>query len=307
MREEREVISSAPLPQRLTSNPVFSAAVSSAVLLSALVALIAAFAPATVLIAALGVLLCVLIGMVLALWQRVRSVDAKPRLLQTLLNLARDPDVAELHARISDAMERVAEQTDPIYRRVALERLNAVAEQCSRMGQGLIEFTSTESWRVVYEELLRSPGLHLYRSVAHIESSQYWQDNPGQQSTKLNLELHDAGLVSVERIAIIADHLWPEDSLFPMPAVHAWLEEQHLHGIWLQLVRESALADEPKLIEDFGIYGNRAVGWQQSYLTGKTQRFVLSFDFDRLRKAEEAWKQLSVFSLPYRDLLDRTH
>ena len=195
----------------------------------------------------------------------------------------------------------------PDFRSLALQRLKSIIEQSALMGAATVEFPSTESWRVVYEELLRSPGLHLYRSVSYIETPHYWQDGPGQQSTRLNLELHDARVVSIERIAIIADHLWPDDSLFPMEPIHSWLDEQHRHGIWLRLLRESAVGADTELLNDFGIYGNRAVGMQLADPAGRTIRFILSFDFEKLRQAEDQWSRLAVYSISYKHLLDQKH
>ena len=175
------------------------------------------------------------------------------------------------------------------------------------MGDAKVEFSSTESWRVAYEEILRSPGLHLYRSVAHIESAHYWQDGPGQQSTQLNFELHDDGVVSIERTAIIADHLWPESDLFPCEPLHSWLEQHHRYGIWLRLVRESALENDLELCCDYGIYGSRAVGMQIADPSGRTIRFVLDFNTEKVQQVEASWSRLAVYATPYRDLLDRQH
>ena len=107
------------------------------------------------------------------------------------------------------------------------------------------------------------------------------------------------------RIAIIADHLWREGETFPVEPVHAWLDQQYRHGIWLRLVRESQLAGETDLVFDFGIYGTRAVGTQLADITGRTIRFDLTFDFEKVKRAEEVWKRLQVFSTSYSDLLDR--
>jgi hypothetical protein len=225
--------------------------------------------------------------------------------LETLLTLSADPQIAEVHTSMAESLQRIATKADPIYRKLALRQLSSLTEQCRRLADDSVEFPSTESWRVVYEELLRSPGLHHYRSVAHIESAHYWQEGPGQQSTLLNLELHDAGVINIERIAIIADHLWRDGETFPVEPVHAWLDQQYRHGIWLRLVRESQLAGETDLVFDFGIYGTRAVGTQLADMTGRTIRFDLSFDFEKVKRAEEVWKRLQVFSTSYSDLLDR--
>ena len=264
-------------------------------------------APQNVLAAYFAILLCLLITIGLTILYSLRATESQPRILKTLLDLSRDQEIATMHTALAEALERVANQKDPIFRSLAHQRLQSIIEQSSLMGAATIEFPSTESWRVVYEELLRSPGLHLYRSVSYIETPHYWQDGPGQQSTRLNLELHDARVVSIERIAIIADHLWPEDSLFPIEPIHSWLDVQHRHGIWLRLLRESDVGSESDLLNDFGIYGNRAVGMQLADPAGRTIRFVLSFDFEKLRQAELFWQRLAVYSVSYSQLLDQKH
>lgn len=268
---------------------------------------IALLAPAAVALALLAVLVSLSVGLSLAAFASIRSTGDQPKLLQLWLELARDRDVSKMQMLISEALSQIANRGDPIFRRVALQRLQSVGQQCQLLGEGTIEFSSTESWRIVYEELLRSPGLHLYRSVAYIESRQYWQDDPGRQSTMLNLELQDSGVVSIERTAIVADHLWDEGSLFPVDPIHSWLDQQHRHGIWIRLLRESAVGADTDLLGDFGIYGNRATGTQIADPTGKTVRFLLSFDFDKVVQAEQRWERLAVYARPYRDLLEQQH
>lgn len=250
-------------------------------------------------------LLIVLIALVVQLYQELFAVPAQPAPLETLLQLAQDREISALHADLAEALKRISAKPDPIFRRLALQSLQNMVDQTHRLAADTIEFSSTESWRVVYEELLRSPGLHLYRSVAYIETAHYWQDGPGQQSTQLNLQLHDAGTVNIERIAIIADFLWEKSARFPVEPIQTWLDQQYRHGIWLRLVRESQLAGESDLLSDFGIYGSRAVGMQLADAAGRTVRFELSFDFERVKRAEDIWKRLQVFSTSYRDLLDQ--
>lgn len=250
-------------------------------------------------------LLIVLIALVVQLYQELFAVPAQPAPLETLLQLAQDREISALHADLAEALKRISAKPDPIFRRLALQSLQNMVDQIHRLAADTIEFSSTESWRVVYEELLRSPGLHLYRSVAYIETAHYWQDGPGQQSTQLNLQLHDAGTVNIERIAIIADFLWAKSDRFPVEPIQTWLDQQYRHGIWLRLVRESQLAGESDLLSDFGIYGSRAVGMQLADAAGRTVRFELSFDFERVKRAEDIWKRLQVFSTSYRDLLDQ--
>ena len=272
--------------------------------LSALSILIGAFGSTRLLVVYACILVAILVGLVLRLHHLLRS-QQRPDLLQLLFDLSHDREIAEVHARVANALRRLTQQFDPIFRELALARLDAIAKDCHVLGNGIVTFVSTESWRVVYEQLLRSPGLHLYRSVSHIESAFYWQDGPGQQSTQLNLELHDSGVVSIERTAIIADHLWPPDATFPVEPIHQWLDQQHRHGIWLRLVRESALENDTDLLCDLGIYGSRGVGFQTADPAGRTIRFTLDFNFEKVQEAEVNWDRLALYAVSYADLLEQ--
>ena len=75
----------------------------------------------------------------------------------------------------------------------------------------------------------------------------------------------------------------------------------------MRLLRESNVGTESDLLNDFGIYGNRAVGMQLADPAGRTIRFVLSFDFEKLRQAEAQWSRLAVYSVSYKELLDQKH
>lgn len=253
------------------------------------------------------VLVSLLCGGMWVLVRRPMPVPLVPEVIDRLLCLARDPQLADVHDRLTDALLRTADRTDSLFRLLARQQLERLITQAQQLGEGTIEYASTESWRIAYEELLRSPGLHSYLSVAHIESPHYWQDGPGQQSTRLNLELQASGTLTIERIAIIADHLWPEAVLLPIIPIHDWLDEQHRHGIRVRLVRESQLDAEPDLLNDLGIYGSRAVGLQRADVTGRTQRFVLRFDFEQVRRAEAVWSRLLGYATPYKDLLNQKH
>ncbi len=230
-----------------------------------------------------------------------------PLAISQLLNLMRDEELAEFHGQMAAALEKLSLLHDPIFRQLATQHLARIMQQTQALSGATIEYQSTESWRVAYEQLLRSPGLHLYRSIAHIESPHYWQDGPGQQSTNLNLELQEDHTVGIERIAIVADHLWSDDSLFPVEPIRSWLDQQYRHDIRIFIVRESLLVSDTDLLTDLGIYGNRAVGQQISNPAGRTVRFVLSFDYDRVQRAEVMWNRLLVYAISYQELLDQQH
>lgn len=256
---------------------------------------------------------CVLIivqAIITGLIVRPRSAAAEmlssAGVLETPFFLAHDARTFDRYRRISRALLQISIHSDRVYRDVVMQQLDKVAAQIEGMGNGTIVYHGTETWRIVYEQLLREPGLQLYRSVSLIRNPQYWQDGAGQQSMQLNLNLHEQGQVSIERICIVSDELWPVDGDMPHETIRQWIHEQSVHGIWVKLVRESTLLDEQELIRDMGIYGSRALGIQQLDEQGtRTRVFTLTFAFEAVREAEEQWKRLSVYAISYRDLVDQ--
>lgn len=224
---------------------------------------------------------------------------------EKLLRLARDEEVSACHLAILDSLVVISRNLDSIYREIALEHLDDLARRVSAIADGTFVFEGTETWRIVYERLLRSPGLHLYRSVAWVKNANYWQDEPGRKSMAVNFELNDAEQLNIERIAIIADDLWPAGKVWPVESLRQWMHEQHARGIWLKFVRQSALANEADLIADTGIYGSRALGTQELDEQCRTSRFTLTFDFAQVSAAEERWKRLAVYAESWSGYLDR--
>ncbi|MDA0282537.1 MAG: hypothetical protein O3B86_04195 [Planctomycetota bacterium] len=252
-----------------------------------------------------AILSAVSFSLLLKCYLYLRSAPLNFGPLKTPFLLAHDREMFPRFETLSHSLLRIAQNTDPIFRSVAMQRLDALSAQINHIAEGTIEFRSTETWRLVYEQLLKSPGLHEYRSVAWVRNDNYWQDAGGRQSTRLNAEVQAAGRVTVKRIAILADELWQTDADIPVERVRQWIHEQHVDGIQIKLVRESSLRNESDLLQDMGIYGSRAVGFQEVDEAGQTSRFVLKFDFNEITRAEDCWKRLSVYSTSYKDFLDQ--
>ncbi len=255
----------------------------------------------------LWVMLALILACVAAILVHTRQREmesAEPSLLETPLRLARDTEVFEHYREFSRSLLSISWQNDPIYREVALQRLAEMAAELHSVAHGEVTFEGTETWRIVYEKLLRSPGLFQYRSVSRMNTDSYWQDEPGRRSLKVNIELHQKEQISVERIVIVKDSDWLSDAVLPSEKIRQWIHQQHVVGIWIALVRESQLANEPELLTDFGIYGGRAVGTQQVDALGRTTSFRLQFGFSSVEQAEARWKRLEVYATSYGDLLD---
>lgn len=254
---------------------------------------------------AVGASFGILTGLLLHLRAREsRSLSAFEE-LRVPLSLAPVPKLQHLHQQLGRSVVRIAGRLDPAFQNLATERLERTARDLETLAGGVVTFLTTETWRVAYENLLRSPGLYTYRSVAWVRSPDYWQDEPARKSLALNYELHDEGRLRIERIVIIADDLWPPEDRFPEDDLLRWIDEQHRHAIWICLVRESNLAGEADLPADFGLYGYRAVGTHELNDAARTVRFLLSFDDGDIQATEERWQRLTVYATPYGDLLDQ--
>ncbi len=289
----------------ITWPPVNWLAVSVAVCSAFLLVVASALLPVQGILTAIGLLICVLLGFVIGSPSHPPLRAVLPSELETPLLLASDELVYDRYKRIASLLIKVSRQQDPIYRSIAIDQLDNLVKSLTTIASGTLVFEGTETWRIVYELLLRSPGLYLYRSVAWIKNANYWQDEPGRKSLLVNFELHEQERINIERIAIISDALWPLSEPWPAEPVRSWLHEQHARGIWLKLVRESALRTEPDLIADIGIYGSRALGTQELDEECRTERFILTFDFVRVADAEARWNRLAVYAESYSVHLDR--
>lgn len=87
--------------------------------LSGLTFAIWAFAPTKFLIGYLCLLVSALIGLLLKLLATVHEQPQQPRLLQVLLDLAADPELAETHASIAESLRNTSQQKDPTFRQLA--------------------------------------------------------------------------------------------------------------------------------------------------------------------------------------------
>lgn len=272
-------------------------------------AMVAVFARPEAQVAVLGVFVSVLGGLFLAYMgqesERERRRAEQLERLTVPLTLAPEHDLFEQYLAVCQALTELASQDDPILKEFAGLKLASLAEQVRGLAGGVIEFTGTETWRTVYDKLLKSADLREYRSVAWVRAKGYWQDQPGRQSMAANFEAAHRGVL-IERVVILRDDLWPKSDLLPTDDIRPWIEEQHNNGLWVALVRESDLESEPGVLADVGLYGNRAVGIQDLDERARTVRFTLSFDRQTVRLARDRWDRLYLFATPYRTLLDRS-
>ena len=272
-------------------------------------ALVSALAPPQAQIAVLGSFISILAGLFLAYAEQDEERENR-RLelfehLKLPMELAPEDELFQQYVTIAEALSGIAKQEDPVLRQFALMKLSSIGGQVQSLARGTAVFSNTETWRVVYEQILQSPGLRSYHSVAWVKTADYWQDQPGRQSMRLNFEMVKRGL-RIDRIVILRDTLWPKGHTLPSAEILRWIEEQNDQGIWVSLVRESELGTEPDLLCDLGVYDERAAGIQELDDRSRTLRFILHFDQPNIRHARERWERLLLYADSYADLVDRS-
>jgi hypothetical protein len=299
-------MSTTPPPPRRTAFLSFRF-LGTALIGSLVMALVAAFAPLPTQLAVLGAFVSILAGLFVSYLEQEEGRERRrTEMIQRLavpLALAPEDDLYPLYLAYCRAVSALAEQTDPLLREIAALKLASVNAQINSVASGTVVFAGTETWRAVYEQLLAGGSVRQYRSVAWVRSANYWQDPPGRQSMRANFAaVHNR--VLIERVVILPDALWPNERELPSGAIRPWLDEQHDHGLHLLLVRAFLLHTEPDLLADFGVYGDRAVGTQELDEQSRTVRFTLSFDPQEVRLANDRWRRLSIFGIPYQSLLE---
>lgn len=242
-----------------------------------------------------------LAAIAMLLWTRIDRLVLSDELTGTTLAVAGDAAAFGILRSLVGSLREMTGNGDPIYRDLAIGRFQQICSEAKAVAAGRIDFAGTQAWRRVYEQLLSSRSIHHYRSVAYARTPNYWQDEPGRQSTRVNLETAKQGL-RIERIVIVPDAYWPKGEQFPHDPLNEWLDQQVRHGIVVSLVRDSTLNGDTDLRADFGLYGNRAVGNQVLDDQGRTVHFRLSFDFAELLATERRWDRLSVYATRYEEL-----
>jgi hypothetical protein len=271
-------------------------------------AIVSVYGPLSAQLAILGAFISILGGLFLSyLGQEDQREKDRAAVIQSLsvpLSLASDRELFQLYQEIAQGLTALSKRSDPILRRIAMLKLVSVSEQIGGLASGRIVFSLTEAWRTVYEELLKSPDQKQYQSLAWVRNLKYWQDEPGKRSMQVNFEAVQRGVL-VERIIVLRDELWPVGDTLPLQEILPWIEEQHNHGLWIALIRESDLSREPDLLLDMGIYGDRAVGTQELDDCSRTLRFVLEVDPQAVQLATDRWRRLLLYARSYRSLLDQ--
>ena len=90
--------------------------------------------------------------------------------------------VTELVTAILNELDRLKKSDvlqSPVFRQQVTLRLHDKLAEISELAAGKLVFSSTETWRTVYQQVLETTDVKRYLSVALIRTDDYWRDAPG--------------------------------------------------------------------------------------------------------------------------------
>ena len=196
------------------------------------------------------------------------------------------------------------EPADAIIRQYITLKLADAAEHVEVLADGSFAFSDADVWLRVYRQILETRGITKYWSIAWVKSADYWQNEFGRQCIAADFEAIEQNTL-LQRLVILSDDVWPASVHLPREPIRQWLEDQNNVGVWLGLIRESALAGQPDLPIDVGIFGEGIVATQEFDHQCQSLCFVLSFDAVRARKLKIIWNRLKSQVVSYWTLLDQ--
>jgi len=253
-------------------------------------------------LAAVGVYVTLLLGLVVAVLIRAVSVDATMRENNEISQrIAQNPRVRKFYDETIEPLSRAFKIDDNVFGSLVEEKLTDFQNELStELSTGRISFPA-EAFRVTYADILNQPDIKEYRSVAWVKSEDYWQDQAGKSSIRFNFDLLQKG-VGIERIFIVREAVWDSTK------IKNWIRQQRDYRVKIDgkqtenririaVASEGRIPAEENLIEDYGIYGDRAVGVQNIDDKCKTTTFDLYFDKAKIAKAKRSFEKLKVHIL----------
>ena len=257
----------------------------SGIVLSLVVGLVYAIAQNTlVLLGVLGVYLSIVISFLLSQSERLRAIEEQNEIAG---GIARNPLARRFYEDTGAHFAEADRIEDSVYKGLLTGAIDDFRMKLACLSSGVCEFQA-ESWRKPWQELLSQDDVAFYYSVALVKSPSYWQNQPGKASISHNKMV--ASTIRTKRIFIIWDAVWEDQG------IRDWIAEQEATGIDVAVVRRSEIPAEEDLLHDFGIYGERAVGYQFLDSDCRTLKFEFHFGREMHQKTLDRFKTLELYA-----------
>lgn len=222
-------------------------------------------------------------------------------LINAPIRLAKNRSLMTFHSEIAESLLRTDRIPEPIFQEILQNRLNHLQEQIRQLADGTVVYTNTEAWRAVYAQLLHSPTIHHYRSIARVRDIGYWCHVPGANSWSTNYQLNRSGKLQIERIFILSNSVLADSRSAEPGRFWSILQSHEESGIDCYVVEELSLPVDSDLMCDIGIYGSHVCGEEVIDSKKGTTNFYLYFDLKKVTEFEERWKLLKAYSVRLSD------
>lgn len=171
----------------------------------------------------------------------------------------------EFHEKTIKNLKELAHASfrdDLIFKDLVHERFEDFYSSLYEYSRGHFRFNA-ESFRIHWRKLIESEEAKFYHSTALVNTPNYWQDGIGTKATTFTIEVSKTK--KVRKIFIINDKLWENAS------IKRWINDQKQQGknadkdkgLEVYVIKEKNIGKNEDVVYDFGIYGERAVGYQE--------------------------------------------
>lgn len=237
-----------------------------------------------VLLTLLGGYIGLVVSLLLSYLERIAGLEQQN---QISAQITKNVPIWNFYEKTIPSLTQMSNYDDSIYKDLLQQALTNLYMDFSRIALGVFDFRA-ESWRRPYHQLLSQEDISFYYSTALIKSPNYWQDKPGRASIEFLKKI--ATSVDINKIFIIWDAVWDNED------IKKRVKEQVESEMNIAVIRQSEIPPEEDLLHDFGIYGQRAVGYQFLDEKCRTERFELHFNRTMYMKTLDRFNRLKLYA-----------
>lgn len=202
--------------------------------------------------------------------------------------VSQDNDWRTIMEKLRDSLEYTGTKKDPFFTDMYQALIRDFSNRLGNAASGCIKFPPGERWRKYWKKIISQRDLGEYRSTSWVKSPEYWRDPAGREGFEFNKTIE----AKTTRVFIIRDKYWDHPDVWEM------IRDQYdAKNIEIRVVRETILEEnDPDLLLDFGIYGERAVGYQELDDNCRTKSFTFHFDEKKISDTEDIFEGLLVYA-----------
>lgn len=207
----------------------------------------------------------------------------------------------EFHEKTIKNLKELAHASfrdDPTFVKLVNEEFQGFYANLYEYSIGHFKFDA-ESFRIYWRELIESDEASFYFSTALVNTPYYWRDGIGIEATNFTIKISEKK--KVKKIFILNDKLWEDAN------TKTWIKDQKKRGenadlnkgVDVYVIKEKNIGKNEDIIFDFGIYGDRAVGYQELHEIADNEfrmTYNLYFSKEKIQLTNIRFKKLMEYA-----------